>query len=335
MAVIGSSGRRLRSMVLETDAKVLVESLRGIGGSRRLCMEEGMHSEWLYEVLEQHVEEIVVIQPQPRQGTKNDAIDAWQLAEQLRTRSWTKRVIKSPSRFSMLREAVRAYDVATREVTRAKNRLRALLRSRGIHVDESIYEPKAREASLNQLKRPQRLRAECLATQIDALLPAKERAEAWLKEEAAKVPEVRRVMSAPGIGPIRAAAIVAIVVTPERFRTKQQFWSYCGLGIITRSSADWEQDDRTRTWRRRKHAQTRGLNRNRHPLLKNAFKGAAMHVLKMSKHPLCLAYEKMLENGTKPNLARLTIARRIASAVLAIWKHKEVYDPAKHGQTAA
>ncbi len=32
-----------------------------------------------------------MIQPQPRQGTKNDAIDAWDLAEQLRTRSWTKR----------------------------------------------------------------------------------------------------------------------------------------------------------------------------------------------------------------------------------------------------
>jgi transposase len=40
------------------------------------------------------------------------------------------------------------------------------------------------------------------------------------------------------IGPVRAATIVAVVVTPERFRTKQQFWSYCGLGIVTRSSAD-------------------------------------------------------------------------------------------------
>jgi hypothetical protein len=34
--------------------------------------------------------------------------------------------------------------------------------------------------------------------------------------------------------------------------------------------------------------------------------------------------------GTKPNLARLTIARRIAALVLAMWKHEEVYDAAKH-----
>ncbi len=210
MAVVGSSGRRLLSMVLEANAKVLVESLRSIGGSCRLCMEEGMHCEWLYEVLEPHVEELVVIQPQPRPGTKNDAIDACHLAEQLRTRSWTKRVIKSQSRFSMLREAVRSYDVATREVTRAKNRLRVLLRSRGIDVDESIYDPKARQTSLKQLKRPQLLRAECLAAQMDALVPARQRAEAWLKEEAAKVPEVHRVMTAPGIASLHPHAATRV-----------------------------------------------------------------------------------------------------------------------------
>ncbi len=26
-------------------------------------------------------------------------------------------------------------------------------------------------------------------------------------------------------------------MTPHRFRTKRQFWSYCGLGIVTRSSS--------------------------------------------------------------------------------------------------
>jgi transposase len=34
---------------------------------------------------------------------------------------------------------------------------------------------------------------------------------------------VSTISTAPGIGPIRAAQIVAIVVTPNRFRTKRQF----------------------------------------------------------------------------------------------------------------
>jgi hypothetical protein len=47
-------------------------------------------------------------------------------------------------------------------------------------------------------------------------------------------------------------------------------------------------------------------------------------------------YERQLAAGIKPNLARLTLARRIASTVLAMWKNKEDYDPAKQRpQTAA
>ena len=36
-----------------------------------------------------------------------------------------------------------------------------------------------------------------------------------------------------------------------------------------------------------------------------------------------------MENGTKPNLAEFTIARRIAAIVLAMWKNQEVYRPEK------
>ena len=38
-----------------------------------------------------------------------------------------------------------------------------------------------------------------------------------------------------------------------------------------------------------------------------------------------------LDGGTKPNLARLTIARQIAAIVLALWRSKEVYDPKRLG----
>ena len=50
----------------------------------------------------------------------------------------------------------------------------------------------------------------------------------------------------------------------------------------------------------------------------------------MKAHVLHQHYENLLEKGTKPNLATLTIARRIAAAVLAMWKANEEYDPDKH-----
>ncbi len=41
-------------------------------------------------------------------------------------------------------------------------------------------------------------------------------------------------------------------------------------------------------------------------------------------------YERMLAAGIKPNLAKLTLARKIAATVLSMWKHQEVYDPQRH-----
>ena len=38
----------------------------------------------------------------------------------------------------------------------------------------------------------------------------------------------------PFLGPIRAATLIARVQTPHRFRSKRQFWAYCGLALETR-----------------------------------------------------------------------------------------------------
>ena len=51
VATMGSSGRRLNSQVVETDAGALIQVLRGIPGSRHLRLEEGTHASWLCEVL--------------------------------------------------------------------------------------------------------------------------------------------------------------------------------------------------------------------------------------------------------------------------------------------
>ena len=50
-ATVGPSGRRLHSQVAETNAGALIRVLRAIPGTRHLCLEEGTHASWLYEVL--------------------------------------------------------------------------------------------------------------------------------------------------------------------------------------------------------------------------------------------------------------------------------------------
>ena len=46
--------------------------------------------------------------------------------------------------------------------------------------------------------------------------------------------------------------------------------------------------------------------------------------------PLYQDYQRLLAGGTKPNLAKVTLARKIAAIVLAIWKTEEEYHPDKH-----
>ena len=108
------------------------------------------------------------------------------------------------------------------------------------------------------------------------------------------------------------------------------FWSYCGFGIVTRSSSDWVRSP-SGQWTRALRQQTRGLNRNFNRGLKRIFKGAALTVISRADEtePLYRHYTKLLDGGTKPNLARLTLARQIASIALSLWRNQEAYHP-KH-----
>lgn len=334
-AVMGATGRRLSEKTLETKGSVIVDFMRTVPGRRHLCLEEGTLSEWLCELLEPQVAELVVVQPDKRPGSKSDSLDAWNLASKVRKGDIENVVFKAAGRFTALREAVRAHRLTTEDMVRTKVRLNTLYRSRGLQgMGDEIYDPNCRNEWLSKLPPARQQLAELLSDELDSLTEIRGQAESWMLEQARTHAEVRRLMTVPGIGPVRAAYIVAIVVTPFRFPTKREFFSYCGLGIVMRSSSDYERDKHSQRWVRRQVAQTRGLNRNRHPVLKAIFKGAAMKVTTQHNHPLRRDYERLLQN-MKPPLARLTIARRIASATLAVWKKQEDYDPAKHCATPA
>jgi transposase len=335
VVVMGPSGKRIRQQVVDTQAEVLIDLLKGVAGEKYVCLEEGQLAEWLLEVLGPHVKEMAIVQPPEHGGRKSDLDDAWALAERIRVRADGIYVFKPTTQYRALREAVRAHIVAVKEQTRAKNRLRALFRSRGVaKLDGSLYEPESSAQWLAKLPLPYRRRAEWLGQQVASTTQAQAIAESWLKEEGKKLPDVQRLKTVPGLGDVRAAQIVALVVTPHRFRKTRQFWSYCGLGIVTRASGEWTRSASGQWQHVQGKVQMRGLNLNRQPLLKAVFKGAATSVLTRS-NPLHEHFDRLVAGGTAPHLARLTIARRIAAATLAIWKKKEEYEPAKHRSTEA
>jgi hypothetical protein len=106
-AVTGPSGKRLKSMVVETNGAALVEAVKSIPGRVHLCLEEGTQSAWLHELLSPHVSEAVVAVAPVNKGAKDDLHDAWARADELRTGSIRARVYKAPLHLATLRNAVR------------------------------------------------------------------------------------------------------------------------------------------------------------------------------------------------------------------------------------
>jgi transposase len=192
---------------------------------------------------------------------------------------------------------------------------------------QAVYAATKRGDFLKRLPREARPLVEVLYEELDGLVALQRRAKKVMLDEAKRHAEYLLVRSCPGLGPVRSAELLPIVVTPFRFQSKRGFWAYCGLGIVQRSSSDWVRAANGE-WTRASVQQTRGLNRQFNHTLKAIFKGAATTVIgRGGDDPINRHYVRLLDGGTKPNLAKLTIARQLASIVLAVWRTKEVYDP--------
>jgi hypothetical protein len=228
-----------------------------------------------------------------------------------------------------LGELTRTYRSVVEDATRVMQRLKSLFRSRSIRArGRRVYAPKHRAQWLEQLTdRGARFRAEALLTQLDVLRVLRPKAKAAMIAEARRDPSWDVLRTVPFLGPVRVSLLLATLKTPWRFRTKRNLWSYGGLAVVTESSADHEFVG-GRAVRRRRQPLTRGLNPNHNRIVKEVFKGAATAA---TGRPGALRdfYQAMVVRGMRPEMARLTLARKLAALTLRLWKTGEHYDPAK------
>lgn len=101
---------------------------------------------------------------------------------------------------------------------------------------------------------------------------------------------------------------------------------------MTRSSADYQVEG-TRLRRTKKVAVTRGLTRSHNRTLKHVFKSAALTASRCE--PFKARYAEMLARGLRPELARVTMARKIAAITLAVWKAGAGFEAGKLSGQAA
>ena len=320
---------RLRATV-PTEAEAVLALIRGAGQRVQVALEEGTQAQWLHDLIKPHAERVVVCSTRDRKETekKSDRIDADRLSELLRLGA-LKSVYHEAHDTLVLKELLRSYANLVDDATRTMYRIKALFRSRGIRTPGmKVFGRRERGQWLSRLDSPgARFRAEQLLVQLDTLQELRERAKVKMITEARRRAGWPILRSIPFFGPIRTAYLLAIVVTPFRFRTKRQLWPYCGLAVVTRSSGE-EEFVNGRLRRRRRVIATRGLNRNHNRMLKNVFKGAANAAV-LKAGPLRDFYLQCVARGTRPELAKVTLARKIAAITLRLWKKGELWDPAK------
>ena len=320
---------RMRATV-PTEAGAILGLVRSAGPRVHIAFEEGTQAQWLHDLLVPHAERVVVCNVRGRSETSNksDRIDADALSEMLRVGS-VKSVYHGASSVLTLKELVRCYLNLVDDSTRVMLRIKALFRARGILTPgTSVYRASERAKWLAKIEsRGARMRAESLLRQLDALLDLRPKAKAARIAEARRQPGWKVLRSIPFFGPVRVALMLAIMATPFRFRTKRQLWPYIGLAVVTRSSADQE-FVKGKLRRSRRAPLTRGLNRNHNPTLKNVFKGAA-NAAAAKPGPLKDFYDACVGRGVREELAKVTLARKISSIALRLWKKGELWNPDK------
>jgi transposase len=336
IAVMNEQGRVVSEAIIETKTEAVRNFIKSLRGELHVTCEEGTQAAWLYDLLIPLVAEVIVCNPRHNKlrhsGNKNDRVDARRLAELLRHGS-LRAVYHGEHGTRTLKELVRSYECLVEDLTRVKNRLKAIFRARAIPSQgRALYQASQREAWLGKLEEGAGGRAELLYRQMDEIKLLKREARRLMLRESRRHEANKLLQQIPELGPIRVAQIIATIDTPHRFRTKRPLWAYLGLAVVTHSSADYQVRD-GKVHRSRKAVQTRGLNRHYNHRLKAVFKSAATGACDAG--PYKQLYDRLLESGMRAEMARLTVARKLAATVLAVWKRGESFDEGKIMKEAA
>ncbi len=308
--VVRENGDQVLRETFPTTEGNLVGFLHKIDGEKHLTFEEGNLAQWLQLLLRPEVDHLLVCNPvyvAKKQGAKTDFRDALHLAQELRT-NHLKPVYHDNSKWMELRTLVNSYSDLIEGIVATKLRLKALFHSFGLSTDEgNFYENREQIKELpNEVAK---FVAESFFTQMEALEKQKAEYAEYFRKNRQRHRPVRNLCSIPGISDVRANMIVAIVCSPQRFKTKHQFWGYSMLVRHIQMSGGKIYGNR------RVHGRKE---------LRDVFIGAAENALR-GESALRGYYDEQRAKGLAHREAKLALARKIAGLSLALLKNNDTF----------
>ncbi len=224
------------------EAEKFYRDLKLRGVSVRVGLEATGYSRWFERLLAELGIEVWIgnaaeIKTKRVRKQKTDRQDAQLLLKLLLENRFPRIWVPSPENRD-LRQLLWHRHRLVQMRTRIMNQLQAVAMNEGKRLKHRLWSEPGRAQLEQSLLAPwASRRRQDLLHLLDCLNPTIEELTAAVEQEAQKRPEVLRLMTHPGVGPLTALAFVLIIGTPERFPCGKQIGSYVGLIPSEDSSA--------------------------------------------------------------------------------------------------
>jgi len=247
-------------------------------------------------------------------GKKTDYVDAQGLAELARlglSEAWRVHI---PGDWAQnMRDMLYAREFAIKQRVMTVNRVKAIFRREGKpspslkglsswgRIEELL--PKYSE----EFAYCRQIRDICVSRELNLTRQ--------IKNEMKKHAQHDLVMSVPNVGPLTAAALLAIIEDISRFKSSRMLCSYFGIvpGVFQSGSTE-----------------RMGSITKRGNTLARKFLAQAAHHSRYASSPFNPVYRDISKNKSV-GIAVMTVAKKIVTCVYAVMKHNEPFDPEKMG----
>jgi transposase len=319
--------------LIEKRIRTTRERLRSVLGRRetaQILIESATESEWVARCLEELGHEVIVADPnfapmyaQRTRKIKTDRRDARALAEACRQSNYRRAHRTSDGQRHVRGHlAVRECLVQTR--TKWICVVRSLLRREGLRIRCGSTVSFVERVSELELPRPLRQEIAPILRLMVHLNRQIKRADQGLQKIVRQNPVVRRLCTAPGVGPVTATSFVATLDTAERFLGAHQVQAY--LGLVPREHSSGEKQQRGRI--------TKAGNRRTRSLLVEAAWAVVRRGKRPEWAPLKAWVEKIAARRGKC-IAVVALARKLAGYLYAMMRDGTEFDPSRCGQRSS
>jgi transposase len=313
ICVVDQTGSVLREGVVDSAPETIAEFVRSNAPSVvRIGLEAGPTATWLWTELKQLGLPVICIDARhakavlKMQINKSDRNDAAGIARIMQT-GWFKEVRVKDLDSHAVRALLASRALLVKIKRDLENQVRGLLKNLGLVIGRAKFNVFAVRAEELVEGRPE------LAAAVRPLLEARKSIELQIDDLDRKVlrlarinAQVRRFMTAPGVGPITALCFLATIDDPTRFKRSRSVGAY--VGLTTRRYASGEVD-----W-------TGRISKCGDKMLRSyLYEAANVLLTRVAKWSALKAWGIRLAKRSGLRKAKVAVARKLAVILHRMW----------------